>query len=147
MNYLNPLAFLPAVPAMLAEINPVQDPQPLRATSFLGLDLTVIALAAGAIALVLLGTMIVSSLLSGSGRREVNNPRGLLRQLCDAHGFQRREQRVLLAAARLLAVQQPARFFLEPGLLTLAAKHPALASRRSDLLAIAGELFGPIGQP
>lgn len=106
------------------------------------LDLASIALATGTVAIVLLLIMIVSSYLSARQRRAINDPLGLLRQLCEAHGFHRRQQRLLLKAARTLSLQQPARLFLEPRLLNQAAEHPSLASRRADLVQIAAELFG-----
>jgi hypothetical protein len=101
-----------------------------------------VALWIGAVSLVLLAAMIVSSLLTASARREVNHPGRLLRQLCEAHGLRRRHQRVLLAAARVIGLAQPARFFLEPGLLIQATEHAKLSSRRHELAEIGSELFG-----
>ncbi|HUE72192.1 MAG TPA: hypothetical protein VMP01_15010 [Pirellulaceae bacterium] len=125
---------------VLAQVGPTSSP----GTSKLPLlDLPAVALCIGAIALVLLAAMIVSGLLSASARRETNHPRRLLCELCEAHGFRRRQQRALISAATTLGVQQPARFFLERSLLDQAAGHPKLSARRSDLLEIAGELFGP----
>jgi hypothetical protein len=106
-------------------------------------DLPAVALGILAIALALLVTMIVSHLLSASARRETNNPRRLFHDLCEAHGFPRRQQRALISAAAALGIQQPARLFLEPALLRMAAGHPRLSARRKDLAEIAGELFGP----
>jgi hypothetical protein len=108
-----------------------------------GLNLSAVALGVGAIALALLAAMIVSSLISASARRETNNPRRLFYDLCEAHGFARRQQRALISAASTLGVWQPARFFLEPALLRMAARHPKLSARHNDLAEIASELFGP----
>ena len=100
-----------------------------------------LALAIGAVALVLLAAMLVSTLLSSRQARQLNSPRRLLGQLCQAHGLVKRQERLLLKAARVLAVQHPARFFLEPALVREATKHPALASRRAELEQLSADLF------
>lgn len=128
---------------VLAQVGPTSTTPSPRISDLPLVDLPAVALCAGAIALVLLAAMIVSGLLSAFARRETNHPRRLLCELCEAHGFRGRQQRALISAASTLGVQQPARFFLEPGLLDKAAGHPRLSTRRSDLLEIAGELFGP----
>ena len=105
------------------------------------LSTTAIALCIGALALVALAAMIVSWLLSAAARREANSPRRLLGQLCEAHGFARRERAALISAAGVLGIDQPARLFLESRLLDAAAGHPRLKRQRRELLKIAGELF------
>ena len=145
MNYLENLAACSwAMPTFLAQTHSgIQaGQQPLAPPQ--GIDLVTVVLATGTVAFVLLMAMIVSSLVARHQRRAQNDPRRLLKQLCEAHGFRRWELRLLQAAARALSVQQPARFFLEPKLFAQATEHPALASRRDDLYQIAGELFGPM---
>jgi hypothetical protein len=102
-----------------------------------------LALATGAVALVLLAAMLGSILLSARQGRHLNSPRRLLCQLCQAHGLARHHERLLFQAARVLSVEQPARFFLEPRLVREAAKHPALASRHAELKQLLADLFGP----
>ena len=132
-------AWTNAYPAILAEL---QSTAPKAGGEPGSIGLPGVALATGAVALVLLAIMIVHSVLAARRRRGINDPRRLVRQLCEAHGFRRRQERLLLRAARVIAVQQPARFFLEAQLLAQAAEHPALASRRDDLLHVAAELYG-----
>lgn len=137
-------SFVVALPAMFAQAPPLKT-EPFQTAAPPALDLATVALAAGSVALVLLLALIASSLLSAGKPRHRNDPRGLLKQLCTAHGFGRGQQRLLLKAARTLDVAHPGRFFLEPGLLAEAANHRSLASRRTELLEIAGELFAPAG--
>lgn len=133
---------LPMSP-LFAAVPPDLDAQTSSGSGPLPLDLSGVAFVTGAVALVLLVAMIVSSLITARKQRVRNSPSRLLRQLCDAHGFPRRQARLLQQAAMALGVDQPGRLFLEPNLLSQAAEHPTLSSRRGELEDLANELFGP----
>jgi hypothetical protein len=143
-NWMQLPSFAVELPALLAQAKAPLSTE-FQTAAPPALDLATVALATGSVALVLLVALISSSLLSAGREKHRNDPRGLLKQLCTAHGFSRGQQRLLLKAARILEVAHPGRFFLEPGLLAEAANHPALAARRGELLEIAGELFAPAG--
>ena len=131
-------------PAVLAQAEAALPPGAPAAPG--PLDTASLALATGAVALVLLVAMIALRWLSAQQHRSVNDPRRLVRQLCQAHGFRRSQERLLLKAARALAIAQPARLFIEPQLLAQAAERSSLASRRHELVDMAAELFGPDGE-
>lgn len=130
-----------AIQPLLAEAAPGSKQATMAPAASPWFDGPSLALAIGAIALVLLAAMLVSTLLSSRQARQLNSPRRLLGQLCQAHGLAKRQERLLLKAARVLVVQHPARFFLEPALVREAAKHKALASRRAELEQLSADLF------
>src|SRR5688500_6928705 len=71
-----------------------------------------------------------------------NDPRLLLRELCQAHGLSRRAERLLRKAAAALGTPDPGRFFLEPQLLLQVEKCEQLRGSQRALGMLYERLFG-----
>ena len=71
-----------------------------------------------------------------------NDPRHLLRELCQAHGLSRRAERLLRKASAAVGTPHPGRFFLEPQLLLQAHECEQLRTSRRALGLLYEQLFG-----
>lgn len=73
--------------------------------------------------------------------RRHHSPRALFRQLCYAHGLDRRSRRLLASLARERKLAQPARLFLEPDQFAAAGLGPKLESQAERLKELKERLF------
>lgn len=95
-------------------------------------------------------TLLVAAGLAWAVRRFImrrregvrNDPRYLLRELCQAHGLSRRAERLLRTAAAEVGTPHPGRFFLEPKLLQAALQHEKLRGSKRALRLLYDQLFG-----
>jgi len=71
-----------------------------------------------------------------------NDPRHLLRELCQAHGLSRRAERLLRKASAAVGTPHPGRFFLEPQLLLQAHECEQLRASKRALGLLYERLFG-----
>ncbi len=97
--------------------------------------LLILAAAAG-------GVFLLTRLLSRQDRqRRHNNPRGLFRNLCGAHGLDRPSRRLLGQLARWQKLPHPAQLFLEPDRFRAEALSPKLRQQLPALEKIRDQIF------
>jgi hypothetical protein len=84
------------------------------------------------------------------GRRErelrTNSPRGLFRELCQAHRLERRARWLLARLARHYRLQDPGALFLNPRIWHAAEDDAAFAEERQELAELRDRLFGSLAQ-
>ena len=105
---------------------------------------SLLTIASGAVTLVgVLGLVwLARRLLLRRAEGPKNEPRHLLRELCQAHGLSRRAERLLRKAAAALGTPHPGRFFLEPQLLLQVAKCEQMRGSKRALALLYDRLFG-----
>ena len=81
-----------------------------------------------------------------SRRRSYSSPGRLLFSLCRAHGLRWSQWWLLRQIARQEKLEDPARLFLEPGLLDPARLGPPLAARRREILVLRARLFADLSE-
>jgi hypothetical protein len=70
-----------------------------------------------------------------------DNPRKLFRELCQAHGLDAQQRRLLLEVAEAACPYQPALVFLQPQSFAAERLPPALAERAAELTSLRERLF------
>lgn len=80
--------------------------------------------------------------MSQRERRTYNSPRRLFNELCYAHGFNRRERRLLQRLARGQRLDHPALLFVDPQYYQAPRLTDALAARHDQLLHLRDLIFG-----
>jgi hypothetical protein len=73
--------------------------------------------------------------------RSFNSPRRLFRDLCRAHGLDRRNQRLLAEIAAGQSLEQPAHLFLDPGRFDKSQLSERLHARLNEVQQIRDRLF------
>lgn len=75
--------------------------------------------------------------------RGFNNPRALFRELCQAHGLERTDRRLLKSLARAHRLDHPSRLFLEPDRFDVSARPGAeTLAERARLESLRDRIFG-----
>lgn len=113
----------------------------IRWSSLLGVVLVVAALGAIAILTALARRYLIRRKMAAQ-----NDPRKLLHELCKVHNLPWRAEALLRKAAVALGTPHPARFFLEPQLLSQASTCPALAGSQVTLQLLHAELFEEVDE-
>jgi hypothetical protein len=103
-------------------------------------DIIVIALIAG---IVILGAWALTRFLARQDRlRRFNSPDALFNALCQAHGFNVAERKLLLAHARQQGLEAPGRLFLEPECFEVPPHSEFTSEEKQQLESLRFRLFG-----
>jgi|GEM_PF-2233153 len=93
-----------------------------------------------AVAAVLVGWIVVRFRQSNS-KRPIDHPWRLLRELAQAHGLRRSDERLLHQIVRRYALEPPARLLLEPERFQIAAGDEVFLRERQAILRLKSRLF------
>ena len=102
---------------------------------------TELLIGAGAIAVAGITIWFILQRLSERKSRRTNSPRKLFRELCAAHGLDRKDRKLLLKVTRWQRMTNPGRLFVEPVRFESVNLSPSLCKQHERLTALRNRLF------
>jgi hypothetical protein len=106
-----------------------------------GITLPFVVFGLSVLAAVVIVLWVVSRWMKIREEQAYNSPRALLRELCRAHGLDRRDRRLLKSLARRQQLEHPSLLFLEPDRFEAGAAS-ASAEERAKFERLRDRLFG-----
>jgi hypothetical protein len=108
-------------------------------------DLSDVLLWGGVLLGVAVGVWVLARISSKQQtRRRTNYPRGLFRELCQAHQLSHGDKKLLQHIARWQRLPHPSRLFLEPERFDTMNLSSPLQAKQSEISALRERLFGSL---